>query len=230
MSFPNILLVEDDRDYREAVSRFLTKCNMSIQAVETAEQMYKILPTLSPDILILDINLPGDNGFKALQKIRADFNGAVIILSARKGIEDKVSGLSDGADYYLPKPVNMRELVAVIHSLCKSSKAPQQEKTWLLDKDSWQLIAPDGVMVELSTAEFDVISFLVAHRGTPVSRDLLFKELGKKEPSPHDRSLDVLISRLRRKYDRSQTPLPVKSVRNRGYLFPAPITVKCNKM
>jgi len=231
MPMITVLLVEDDDDFRAVVKRFLKKNGIEAIEASSAEIMYQVLEDKTPEIIILDINLPGNDGLTALNKIRSDFEGAIILLSTRKAVDDKVDGLSKGADYYLPKPVDMRELMAVIQRLALSDKKSSLERrTWALDTIRRKLITPDGFSVNLSAAEFQILEYISANPSKPSTRDQLFEQLGKTDPRIDDRSLDVVISRLRKKFPDPQAPLPIKSIRNVGYVFSAEISIRCNKM
>ncbi len=228
-----VLLVDDEADFREPVARFLGKAGMDVVGVGAVEDMAPVMEGWRPDVIVLDVNLPGESGMEAVQRLRAHTAAGLVMVTARGGIDDRIRGLSLGADSYLGKPVNMRELEAVIRSLWSRvmptpSAAPPAERpperAWVFDTDRWVLTSPDGEEARLSAAEHSVLMALTQQPGQAVPRDALFDALGKRSAGPEDRSLDVLVSRLRRKYHASTITLPVRSVRGIGYVFPMPVT------
>lgn len=222
-----VMLVDDEEDFREPVARVLRKCGMDVVGVGSVEDMAAAMETWRPDVIVLDINLPGESGLEAIGRLRAETAAGLIMVTARGGMDDRVAGLSLGADSYLGKPINIRELEAIIRSLW--SRLHQQpisvssQPAWVMDVERWTLISPDGEEAGLSAAEHRVLTALTNQPGQPVSRDILFAALGKTAGGPDDRSLDVLVSRLRRKFTASTGALPVRSVRGIGYVFPMPV-------
>jgi DNA-binding response OmpR family regulator len=220
----HVLLVDDEDDFRVPVGRFLRRQGLTVADARSTGEMRAVLSSFDPDIIVLDINLPGESGLDALSRLRAESRAGLILVSAQRGVEERVQGLTLGADSYLEKPIDLRELLAVIQNLWKrlaDVPSRERENTWTFDSANWTLRAPDGVTVHLSAAEYAVITTLSKQPGQPVSRDNLFECQGKSTPGPDDRSLDVLISRIRRKFSESNHPFPLKSVRGVGYVFPS---------
>jgi len=222
-----VMLVDDEEDFREPVARVLRKCGMDVIGVGSVEDMAGAMAGWRPDVIVLDINLPGESGLAAVQRLRADTAAGLIMVTARGGLDDRIAGLSLGADSYLGKPINIRELEAIIRSLW-SRVQPQptpvaSQPAWVVDAERWTLTSPDGEDVALSAAEYRVLIALTDHPGQPVPRHILFAALGKTAGGPDDRSLDVLVSRLRRKFTGSTGAVPVRSVRGVGYVFPMPV-------
>lgn len=228
MSKIQVMLVDDEEDFREPVARFLRKVGMEVMDVGSVEEMAQSMTGFRPHVIVLDVNLPGESGLEALKRLRAESSAGLVMVTAQGGVDDRIHGLSLGADSYLGKPVNIRELEAVIRSL-RSRVAPEQpasvpEPGWVFDTERWTLSSPTGEEARLSAAEHAVLTALTRHPGQPVSRDVLFTVLGRQSSGPEDRSLDVLVSRLRRKYPDSTTTLPIRSARGIGYVFPPPVT------
>lgn len=185
---------------------------------------------------MLDVGLPGESGLDAVKRLREETGAGVIMVTARGGLEERIEGLDRGADSYLCKPVSMRELEAVVLSLWRRIGSSNTARTgaetpiarmaeqWIFDAKAWVLISPDGERARLSAAEYGVLSLLTEAPSEPVSRDHLFVALKKPQSGPDDRSLDVLVSRLRRKFSTSAFKLPIQSVRGVGYVFPGPVS------
>ena len=223
-----VMLVEDEEDFRQPVSRFLTKTGMDVVGVGSAEEMNEALLHFMPDIIVLDVNLPGESGLDALLRLRTQTKTRLIMLTARGTDEDRIRGIVRGADSYLSKPVNLHELEAMIRMLWgRLQPVPDiAENTWTFDVERWLLISPQNQETQLSAAEYRVLYALVSTPGTPVSRDTLFEAMGRVSSGIDDRSLDVLLSRLRRKVEGSMFTLPIKSVRGIGYVFSEPVILQ----
>lgn len=225
-----IALIDDEPDFRQPVARYLRKRDMTVHEASSVEDFRTQLPAIAPNIILLDVGLPGESGLDAVRRLRDDTGAGVIMLTARGGLEERIEGLDRGADSYLCKPVSMRELEAVVLSLWRrigndspavTAALPAAE--WIFDVEAWVLISPDGEAARLSAAEYGVLLLLTETPGQPVSRDHLFIALKKPQSGPDDRSLDVLVSRLRRKFSTSAFKLPIQSVRGVGYVFPGPV-------
>lgn len=217
-----VIVVDDEEDFRDPVRRFLEKRGMTVLGVGRVEDLLSSLSRFRPDIIVLDINLPGRSGLEAVEQLRRDTDAGIIMATARRGVDDRIHGLSLGADSYMEKPLDVRELEVVIRNLwarVSPQPAPEPAECWLFSPEDWTLAAPDGVVVRLSAAEYTVVTCLARQPGIPVSRDALFAVLGKPCSGPDDRSLDVLASRLRRKFAASDHPFPLKSVRSVGYVL-----------
>ncbi|MFA7428654.1 MAG: response regulator transcription factor [Rhodospirillaceae bacterium] len=218
-----VILVDDEEDFRDPVTRFLRRRGMTVHDVGSVEELTAALPAFAPDIIVLDLNLPGESGLDAVERLRGTCGAGIIMATARRGVDDRIHGLSLGADSYLEKPLDVRELEAMIRSLWGrlAARAPAAPETvWLFSPEDWTLTAPDGLSIRLSTAEYNMITLLARKPGVAVSRDILFQALGKTASGPEDRSLDVLISRLRNKLAASEHALPLKAVRSVGYVLP----------
>lgn len=225
----SVAIVEDDEDLRATLTRFLTHAGMNVTGFGTVDALDKTWASGTlPDILVLDVNLPGENGFIAAARIRARSMIGIIMLTGRTEQEDRLLGLSMGADHYLSKPVDMRELESIIRNLARrlgtsaetDAKTAIDKSIWTLDRDQWRLIAPNGTIVDLSAAEYQALSPILEQPGRANSRDSINAKLGKPRLDADNRSLDVLMSRIRRKIETitGQT-LPLRAARGTGYVF-----------
>ncbi len=231
-----VLLVEDDRDLSESLARYLGRMGIEVRTAESIEALNLQEPQ-NVDIILLDINLPGENGMIAATRFRQQSNVGIIMLTARSAVEDRIMGLSIGADSYLIKPVDPRELEAAIRSLHRRlvstppalSTPPLNQDTtrWVFDNSKWSLCPPNGQPLVLSAMEYHFVSLLVQNAGEAVSRERILSGLGKYSGDAEARSLDTLLSRLRRKVEivSPETPLPIRSVRGIGYVFAESVEV-----
>ncbi|WP_135078975.1 response regulator transcription factor [Terasakiella sp. SH-1] len=225
----DLIFLDDDDDFLIPVSRMLEKNDISVRQARTFSDLNSFLAEDIPDLLILDITLPDGCGLDILQQLNKDRTYPVILLTAKGEVEDRVIGLNLGADYYLPKPVNIKELIAVIHNLVRKDKNIQ-DASWVFDLTKWTLTSPDNETCDLTAAEYNILSILSEKSGSPVEREDLYKGIGRKILDFDDRSLDMIISRLRRKFTPQTKAPPIKSVRGKGYVFVKPITVIGEKL
>ena len=226
MNEARLLLVEDNEDIRTEWIDYLPLYGFVIQGAGSLESMHMALSTGHFDLLILDLGLPDGDALSAVELLRARFGLAlgIIITTARGEIEDRVEGLSCGADSYLVKPVNPRELKATIQQLLKRLHSPSEPSTsptsWRLVPAACLLFSPDGTRISLTGAESVFIQCLLQANGDTVSRNRIAKALGKQPDSVDGRWLDPMVSRLRHKVNSaSQCALPVTTFRNRGFAF-----------
>ncbi|MEZ5552011.1 MAG: response regulator [Pseudomonadales bacterium] len=222
-----VLLVDDDAEIRSLVREYLDGYGLEVLTAGDGARMRRLLETGSPDIVLLDIMLPGEDGLTLCREIRAQRNLPIILLTALAGESDRVVGLEMGADDYLVKPFSTRELLARIRAVLRRSSdriavhRPDSVDRytfsgWRLAPGRRQLFDPEGVLVSLSGGEFDLLLALVRHPQTILSRERLL-ELTKGRPADaFDRSIDVQISRLRRKL---RDPELIKTVRGGGYVL-----------
>jgi len=228
---PHILVVDDDREIRDLLSKFLVQHGLRVITAADGPEMHQALKDWNFDLIVLDLMLPGEDGLTLCRKLRAESSIPVIMLTAMGEEVDRIVGLEMGADDYISKPFNPRELLARIKSVLRRAQAMTGHQKsgdhtvlrfagWRLDMDKRELQSPDGVMVPLSAGEFDLLAAFAAHPGRVLSRDQLLDLARGREAQPFDRSIDVQVSRLRRKIeDNPQAPVLIKTVRSGGYLF-----------
>jgi len=238
-----IAIVEDESHLLGDLVEYLSGCGHDVEGCADGVALDAVLARGPIDILILDINLPGEGGFSIAGRLRAKSDIGIIMLTARGLNVDRVVGLEIGADVYLVKPIELRELEAQVRSLARRLKltpqpglapataplptpaAPAPPATdWTFDQLSWTLISPEGRTVKLTGNERVFIALLVSRPGEPVSRDEIFRALGKRGWDPADRSVDSMVRRLRAKgAEAIGQPLPIESVHGIGYAFAAAI-------
>lgn len=223
---PALLLVEDDVRLAELVSRYLENNGFRVTIATRGDQVVERVLRDIPDLVILDLGLPGEDGFTICRQLRPAYGNPILILTARDNDIDHVLGLELGADDYVIKPVEPRVLLARISALLRRSKtrAGVEPKTLnfgrLLINVVSRSVNLNGQSIALSRNEFDLLVYLAAHAGEIQSREALFKNLYKREYDGLDRVLDLRISRLRRKLgDDADTAERIKTIWGQGYLF-----------
>ncbi len=229
---PHLLIVDDDRGIRDLVSQFLTRHGYRCTTAKNGQEMRDSLSAGRIDLVILDLMLPGEDGLSLCRWLRRDSQLPIIMLTAMGEETDRIIGLEMGADDYLPKPFNPRELLARIKAVMRRTGRPQVSEGapsrtlaiegWRLDLSRRQLNAPDGALVELSAGEFDLLVALAERPQRVLTRDQLIDLARGRAATPFDRSVDVQISRLRRKMEADpKNPTLIKTVRSGGYIFSA---------
>ena len=228
-SQPHILIVDDDREIRDLLSRFLVKHGMRVSGARDGVEMMKALDERGIDLVVLDLMLPGEDGFTLCRRLRAEAATPVIMLTAMGEETDRIVGLEMGADDYLPKPFNPRELLARIKAVLRRTQAaapapagerPVRFAGWSLEPGARRLTAPDGRDVALSTGEYELLYAFVTHPRRVLSRDQLLDLARGRAAAPFDRSIDIQVMRLRRKIETDpQEPQLIKTVRGGGYIF-----------
>ena len=222
----SILLVEDDVRLAELVSRYLQSSGFRVAIATRGDEVIGQVENDPPDLIILDLGLPGEDGFTICRQLRLNYSTPILILTARDSDIDHVLGLELGADDYVVKPVEPRVLLARIGALMRRSRAPAhiERKTLQFGRLTINMTSRsvhlDGQAISLSGNEFDLLLYLASHAGEIQSRESLFKDLFKREYDGMDRMLDIRISRLRRKLgDEAETAERIKTVWGQGYLF-----------
>jgi len=222
----SILLVEDDLRLAELVSRYLENQGFQMTIVSRGDQVVELVQRDNPDLLILDLGLPGEDGFTICRQLRPTYTNPILILTARDNDIDHVLGLELGADDYVIKPVEPRVLLARIGVLLRRSRAltPTTGKTLafgrLLINVVSRAVKWDGRSIALSRNEFELLVHLASHAGEIQSREMLFKSLYNRDYDGLDRMLDIRISRLRKKLDDdAENPERIKTIWGQGYLF-----------
>ncbi|MBT3305279.1 MAG: response regulator [Alphaproteobacteria bacterium] len=227
----HILVVDDDREIRDLLGKFLGQHGLRITTAADGLEMRKALEDWSIDLIVLDLMLPGEDGLTLCRNLRADSDIPVIMLTAMGEDVDRIVGLEMGADDYVAKPFNPRELLARIKSVLRRTQAMPDQRLpaggavvrftgWSLDTDKRELHSADGVLVPLSSGEYELLAVFISHPGRVLSRDQLLDLARGREAQPFDRSIDVQVSRLRRKIeDDAKEPSLIKTVRSGGYMF-----------
>lgn len=223
---PSVLLVEDDRELAEIVRDYLIENGFSVSIEMRGDLAVGRILQERPDLVVLDVNLPGMDGFTVCKSVRDQYQGAIVMLTARIEEIDEVLGLEFGADDYLTKPVRPRVLLARLRTHLRKSPAVNAELEDCISVGGLSVypsrrhVELRAVPVELTSAEFDLLHFLAQRAGKIVSRAELYESLAGETYDPQDRSIDLRISRLRRKLgDNQSNPTRIKSVRGTGYLL-----------
>jgi two-component system phosphate regulon response regulator OmpR len=219
-----ILIIDDDVDLNALLTEYLQGFGHTLRCATTAAAGREQLRRELPDLLILDVMLPDTNGLELCREFRAEYDLPVIMLTARGETADKVMGLELGADDYVHKPFEPRELVARIQSVIRRSKDRSTSGTLVCDglrlETETQRVELDGNAIELTTMEFELLKDLMQSRGRVMSRDHLIERLRGFDADVYDRSVDMLISRLREKLgDNPKQPRFIRTVRLSGYQF-----------
>jgi two-component system, OmpR family, response regulator len=235
----HILLVDDDAEIRSLLSEYLSREGFRVTAVADGRSMDEALEDNRFDLAVLDLMLPGEDGVSLCKRLRAKSILPVIMLTARGEEADRITGLEAGADDYLAKPFNPRELLARVHSVLRRARTlpedvtPEQARRfqfsgWKLDTLTRQLVSPSSVVTPLSGAEYRLLSVFLHHAGEVLSRDQLTEMIrGRGSHMPFDRSIDVQVSRLRQRLgDDGRVPAFIRTVRGEGYLFAVPVEVE----
>ena len=224
----NILLVEDDERLAELTAEYLSKNDMKVAIELRGDTAEARILAEQPDLVMLDVMLPGKDGFEVCRAIRPHYRGVILMLTARDEDFDQILGLEMGADDYIAKPVQPRVLLARIKALLRrlpSAEAPASEAEKMIFgqfniSQSTRTAMLSGQNIDLTTAEFDLLWLLASHAGNVLSRDDLLQELRGIGFDGLDRSIDARISRLRKKLnDDPENPTRIKTVRGKGYLF-----------
>ena len=230
---PVSFIVDDDAEIRELLKAYLQKHGQQASTAIDGKSMWQILKKSSIDLIVLDLMLPGEDGLSLCRKLCTnDKPIPIIMLTALSEETDKIIGLEMGADDYLVKPFNPRELLARINSVLRRFRAlptgnEQQPvkgllhfANWTLDTVARHLISEDDVIVPLSGGEYRLLRVFLDHPNHVLSRDQLLEKVSGKEALPFDRSIDVQVGRLRRRLDDdSREPRLIKTVRSTGYVF-----------
>jgi two-component system OmpR family response regulator len=227
-----VYIVEDDPEIRQLVCDLLAREDFRCEAAADAAAFWALLERQAPDLVILDIMMPGEDGLSICRRLQGRSDIPVLIASARGEALDRVVGLEVGADDYLGKPFEPRELVARVRALLRRRDRTGRRESprvlgfagWRLDLATRALTAPNGEPLELTAGEFDLLAAFLARPRTILSRDDLMDVLKGRAADAFDRSIDVQVSRLRRKLgDDPREPRLVRTVRNAGYLFTAAV-------
>lgn len=218
-----ILIVEDDTDLQQWIADYLTGKGFACVCTESGKHAVTLISDIQPDVVLLDGALPGLDGFEVCKAVRSFYKGAIIMITARDEEIDEVLGLEVGADDYLIKPIRARALLTRIQKLLENKNTIYSKtltfNNLVIDPHS-QRVLLSGIDVKLTSKEFEVLWVLASHPGEIVTRDTLLKELRGYEFDGLDRSIDLRVSRVRKKLeDRTDDPYRIKTIWGKGYLF-----------
>ncbi|MDF9391492.1 MULTISPECIES: response regulator [Methylococcus] len=231
-----ILIVDDDVEIRNLLGGYLSRFGMEAVGVHDGTEMKKALAESSFDLVVLDLMLPGEDGLSLCRSLRGESDIPVIMLTARGDPMDRVVGLELGADDYVAKPFEPRELVARIQTILRRARHERESETpeasditvefagWRLHRVLRQLTSPEGMIVPLSNAEFRLLSVFIERPNRVLTRDQLLDYARGRAIEVFDRSIDLLVSRLRQKLqDDPKNPKLIKTIRGEGYFFSAQV-------
>ena len=231
-----ILIVDDDPELRELLRGYLGGNGFAVDVAGDGTAMRRQMATAMPDLVILDLMLPGEDGLALCRELRASSSLPILMLTARGEDTDRIVGLEMGADDYLPKPFNPRELLARIRSILRRAgenaarEAPARALAfagWTLELGARHLVGADGVVVPISNGEFKLLRAFAENPFRVLTRDQLMDVLAGREAGPFDRSVDVMVHRLRRRLnDDAREPALIKTVRSEGYMLAADVERK----
>ncbi|WP_157218217.1 response regulator [Flavisphingomonas formosensis] len=233
MTAHTIILVEDDPSLRTLTVRLLQENGFQVRSATSAPEMWTALEAGPADLIVLDVMLPGTNGIDLCRQIRRDSDVPIIFISARGSEEDRILGLELGADDYLAKPFSRRELVARIRAVLRRGPMADanDKKRHEAEFDGWrvsftrrELRSPSGAIVDLTGAEFDLLGTFVGQPQRVIGRERLIELSRTRLSDSSDRSIDVLVSRLRRKLSADGAKPPIVTVRGIGYMFSAAVS------
>ncbi|HIJ61829.1 MAG TPA: response regulator [Rhodospirillaceae bacterium] len=237
---PHVLIVDDDPEIRQLVGQFLTQHGFRVSGAADGPAMRRILAADTADLVVLDIMLPGEDGFSLCRQLRGGSKVPVIFLTAAGDETDRVVGLELGADDYLGKPFSTRELLARIRAVLRRTTAtPSAEDQkprptclvfsgWRLDTGKRQLYSPEGILVALSGGEFDLLTAFLDNPHVVLTRDQLLDLTRGRIAGPFDRTIDVQVGRIRRKIEGDpKSPSLIKTVRGGGYILTSDVDSLC---
>jgi two-component system OmpR family response regulator len=231
-----LLIVDDDMEILALLKKFFVQHSYDVDLACDGPSMWAALSQQRPDVIILDVMLPGEGGLSLCKRLRAESNIPIIMLTSMGELSDRIVGLELGADDYLAKPFDARELLARLRAVLRrvseqplSSSEPQRPMIafdqWQLDVTRRELRSAEGVMIPLSAGEFDLLLVFVEHARRILTREQLLDLSRGQRHDAFDRSIDVQVSRLRRKIEPENiSPELIRTVRNGGYMFTAKVT------
>lgn len=225
----HILIVDDDGSIRTLLGEYLERNGFQISVAADGRALKEQLRKAAIDLIVLDLMLPGEDGFSLCRRIRAESDTPIIMLTARNHSDDRVHGLELGADDYVAKPFEPRELIARIRGVLRRGKGGERHSGtardflfagWELNLPQRRLLSPEGVLVPLAASEFQLLVIFLEHPQIVLSRDQLIEQCHGREAGPYDRSIDVRVSQLRQRLgDNGREPRLIKTVRSAGYVL-----------
>ena len=233
----HIAVVDDELDITQLLANYLKGQGYRVTELHSGRALIALMATDPPALVLLDLGLPGEDGFSIARQLREHWRCGLVIVTGRGDAVDKVVGLEVGADDYVTKPFDLRELLARVKAVLRrvvSAEAPpapaEQHRdvfrfaTWELDAGARRLADSQGRETTLTTGEFDLLSTFVRHPGRVLSRDFLLEQTRGRDGGPFDRTIDVQVGRLRKKLESDpDDPQIIKSVRGAGYILVAPV-------
>ena len=247
MTDTHIAVLDDEVDITQLLAGYLKGHGFRVSQVHTGRALMELMPQDPPELVLLDLGLPGEDGFVIARQLREHWRCGLVIVTGRGDSVDKVVGLEIGADDYVTKPFDLRELLARIKAVLRrmtpgpagnaaaapTATVPAAEKThlrfagWDLDTAARRLLSPEGADVPLTPGEFDLLCAFARHAGRVLSRDFLLEQTRGREAAPFDRTIDVQVGRLRKKLEADpEDPQIIKSVRGAGYILVPQVTAQ----
>jgi DNA-binding response OmpR family regulator len=231
-------VLDDEVDITSLLCNYLQGRGFRVTELHNGRSLMAVMAADPPDLVLLDLGLPGEDGFSIARQLREHWRCGLVIVTGRGDAVDKVVGLEVGADDYVTKPFDLRELLARIKAVLRRTGAAAEALApaatprevlrfagWALDTAARRLVSPQGNEVILTTGEFDLLCAFAEHQGRVLSRDFLLERTRGREAGPFDRTIDVQVGRLRKKLeDDAETPQIIKSVRGAGYILVPPVT------
>ena len=227
----HILVCDDELDVREMLQEYLGKRGYKVSSAAGGDELRAILSVSDVDLMIMDINMPKEDGLSILRSLRPENSTPIIMLTAAGDVVDRIIGLEMGADDYLGKPVDLRELEARIKAILRRNTTPAETPDsgvakgavfgdFVLDTDAAKLLDADGNELALTAMEYSLLKVFAENRGRVLNRDQILEKAHDRSWDPFDRSIDIRISRLRRKLESNpEKPEIIKTVRGIGYLY-----------
>lgn len=229
----NLLIVEDDEIAQSKMKSYFESEGYGIATASNGQQMRKHLQTREIDLVLLDIDLPDDDGLSIARDLRSNSNIGIILVTGKDSEVDRIIGLEIGADDYVTKPFNFRELLARVKGLLRRAEAQSSPRVnheklfagWGLNPLRRTLTSPSGEEMEMTRAELDLLATFTAHPGQTLSRERLMNCITHRSWNPNDRTIDVLIRRVRQKMEIDpKKPTLIKTIHGEGYMFCEPVT------
>lgn len=214
-----VAIVEDDPDLLEEVAAGLEEQGFRVIACPSAEAFWRASAQMAFDLVVLDVGLPGEDGYSVLRRLSDRMDIGKVMLTARALPAEQALGLSSGADAYLPKPADLIVLAATLHSVARRLQQAASPQPWRLADGGWSLHAPDGQAFELTGSEKILMESLMERPGEAIARDALIERLSNGTPDFDPHRLDVLVHRLRKKLSGRQMRLPVRAIYRGGFVF-----------
>ncbi len=235
-SATHIAIVDDEVDITLLLANYLQSHGYRVTQLHSGRALMATMAADAPALVLLDLGLPGEDGFAIARELRERWRCGLVILTGRGDAVDKVVGLEVGADDYMTKPFDLRELLARIKAVLRrtltapvpaagAARPKHRFADWELDVAARRLVDPQRREVPLTSGEFDLLTVLVEHAGRVLSRDFLLEQTRGREAAPFDRTIDVQVGRLRKKLEVDvDSPQIIKSVRGAGYILVPPVT------